>query len=283
MSYELPKIDIEAANRELLPLANSLLGTSAQTFDALIDSILPPKILELKRLAVMYEAQMVLGKDAKAYYSACVMGASMVEAILLILCFFNHEKVKRTRRYVERCGSNNEFDKRMLRLGLDDLIEIADELKWVPEDLIDKGWKNALPNEFRAMALERRPNQPKEKAEQLAAWVSSNSALVLMRLLITMRNRVHPGRWVRQNHQLVDDTAFNTWSQVVVVAAAHLRDCLFAELQSAMNAFLLELIQQSISRKLFHGEDLSDLQNRLVEAAERFRQVVLLNPEAAKS
>jgi len=223
------------ALRELLPIVNKLLNTNACTWDELLEVILPPKINTINRLGIMYEQQMLLCRDANAYFPACVMGASMLEAFLLLLCMLNTVQVASTKRYKERAGkTRHDFDGTICRLGLEDFVEISAELNWVPASLIDEEWKIALPDEFRGLAALRHPNMSKVDREAHANSLITNPAYSLMFILNMMRNKMHPGRWVRQKHELQNEEAFSTWAKVALVAAAHIRDCLLQQHQAAI-------------------------------------------------
>jgi uncharacterized membrane protein len=74
----------------------------------------------------------------------------------------------------------------------------------------------------------------KVKVEAHASSVAKTPAYSLMLLLNMMRNKVHPGKWVRQNHELQNQEAFSTWAHVALVAAAHVRDCLLKQHQAAL-------------------------------------------------
>jgi hypothetical protein len=223
------------ALKTLLPIVNKLLNTKAESWDELVDAILPPKVNTIRRLGVMYEQQMLLSLEAKAYFSACVMGASMLEAFLLLLCMLNPAKVATTKRYKDRIGKSvDDFESIIFRLGLEDFVGISAELNWVPASLIDEGWKTALPNDMRELLALRHRNMSKAKIEAHASSVANTPAYSLMLLLNMMRNKVHPGKWVRQNHELQSQEAFSGWAHVALYAAAHIRDCLLQQHQAAL-------------------------------------------------
>jgi hypothetical protein len=228
-------VDQIEALKTLLPTVNKLLNTDAKSWDELVDAILPPRISTIRRLGFIYEQQMLLSLEAKAYFAACVMGASMLEAFLLLLCMLNSNTVASTRRYQDRAGKSiDNFDATIFRLGLEDFVEISAELNWVPASLVDEGWKAALPDDMRELLASRHRNMSKAKIEAYASSVARNPAYSLMLLLNMMRNKVHPGKWVRQNHELQSQEAFSTWAHVALFAAAHIRDCLLQQHQAAL-------------------------------------------------
>jgi len=220
---------------ELLPFANKVLNTNARTWNELSEALLPPNIKTVKRLGVMYEQQMLLCRDAKAYFPACVMSASMLEALLLLLCMLNAPTVATTRRYKERAGKNpDDFDGTICRLGLDDFADISTELNWIPASLISDEWRVSMPEAYREIIEMRHQNMSKANRDVHINSFNKNPAYSLMLLLNMMRNKMHPGRWIRQKNELQNEEAFSAWAQVAVVAAAHIRDCLLQQHQAAL-------------------------------------------------
>jgi hypothetical protein len=232
---------------ELLPIANSLLSTSARTWDELVDAILPLRLGLLKQLAVLYEKQMLACRDAKAYFPACVMGAAMLEAFLILLCMLNPEGVKKTDCYKGRIGKRTaDFERTICNLGFEELVEISAELNWVPASLISADWKAALPEAFIEIVKERRPNMSRDERTRRSESLVINPAYSLMLLLNMMRNRIHPGRWVRERHVLKDENAFGEWAQVALVGAAHIRDCLLTHSQQD----LIEMTKRAMQARI---------------------------------
>ena len=242
--------DLAKALAKMLLVANTLLGVSAHTWDELVDAILPPRLALLKQLAVLYEKQMLACRDAKAYFPACVMGAAMLEAFLLLLCMLNQENVKETDCYKGRISKRaTDFEQAICYFGFDDLVEISAELNWVPASLISSDWKTALPDAYKEIVKERRPNMSKAERTRRSQSLAVHPAYSLMLLLNTMRNRIHPGRWVRERHVLKVEYAFSEWAQVALVGAAHIRDCLLVHSQQD----LIEMTKRAMHEKLKSG------------------------------
>lgn len=232
--------DLTSSLLALLPLFNRLFGIKAETWEELVAAVLPARINTVQRLAVLYEREMIACRDGKAYYAACVMGAAMIEAFLLLLCMLNPDTVQNTRRYKDRAGKKSQnFEFIISCFGMDDFIEISAELNWIPSTLISEEWKQSLPAEFLEVVLERHPNMSKASRESHAKSLTINPAYSLMSILNMMRNRMHAGKWVKQNNVLQNEEAFSGWAQVALVAAAHIRDCLLLHHQQSM----IELIK----------------------------------------
>ncbi len=226
MTIELDPGSLEA----LLPIANRLLKMNAQSWDELVDALLPPDIALAKKLAVFYEAEMLRCRDAGAFYAGCVMGAAMIESLLLLLCLQKASDVSATKSFMRRCGTaGKDFSRQLHSLGFDDLISISAELNWIPSDLVSEEWKQGLGDTFKEVVIERGTHMSKAEREERAAALRDMPAYSLMLLLNHLRNRIHGGRWLKERQQFTSEAAFQGWAQAAIVGAAHIRDCILAE------------------------------------------------------
>jgi hypothetical protein len=121
-------------------------------------------------------------------------------------------------------------------------------LTWIPQSLIGDDWKTALPEAYLEIARERRPNSSRESRQNQAESLADNPAYSLMLILNMIRNRMHPGRWVRERHELQSEDAFSAWAQVAIVAAAHIRDCLLEQHQAALVEYLRKLMTAKLAK-----------------------------------
>ena len=252
MDYEAALKSLESITPELLAVANATMGTSAKTMDEFVDALLPKSHLQLKRLAVLYEQQMLACRDSKAHFAACVMSAAMLESFLLMLCLINQQEVKDTEAYEERAGSDRKtpFERKICSVGFETLIEISNELEWVPSSLISDDWKTALPEAYKEIMRERPTNVSREDRESHATSIAANPAYSLMLLINMMRNKVHAGRWIKEGNELKSEGAFDGWAAALLVGAAHIRDCLVEHHQRA----LIELMKRAMLEKMkSHG------------------------------
>lgn len=244
--------DLIPVLKDLLKIGNQLLGTNAANWEELLNAILPPQTNTIRRLCVVYEREMIACSDAKAYFAACVMGAAMLEALLLLLCMVNENTVKLTKRYLKRSGKRVEnFETTIYSFGLEDLVEISAELGWIPPSLIDDEWKKMLPEAYLELAATRYPNTSKRDRQASANSLVANPAYSLMFILNMMRNRMHSGRWLRERHQLENEAAFSGWAQVALVAAAHIRDCLISQHSKSIMENWGQLVRKRLG--LTHG------------------------------
>lgn len=248
MDYAAALKSLEDIVPQLLAVANSMMGTSTKTMDEFVDALLPKSHAQLKRLSVLYEEQMLACRDSKAHFAACVMGAAMLESFLLMLCLINQQEVEGTEAYKERAGDDRKtaFERKICSVGFETLIEISNELKWVPTSLISDDWKTALPQAYKEVMKERPTNVSREDRESRAASIAENPAYSLMLLINMMRNNVHAGRWIKQGHELKSEEAFDGWAAALLVGAAHIRDCLVEHHQRT----LIELMKKSMLDKL---------------------------------
>jgi hypothetical protein len=189
---------------------------------------------------------MLACRDSKAYFAACVMGAAMLEAMLLFLCLMKRGDVEKTDAYQKRAAKKEEFERAICSFGLDSLIEISSELNWVPASIISEDWRTALPESFKELMKTRPTNMSREVRESRAAALAAHPAYSLMHLINSMRDRVHPGKWVKNRHKLESLEAFDGWAGALLVGTAHIRDCLMVHHQNA----LLELMQKAVNERL---------------------------------
>jgi hypothetical protein len=250
MSSPASNPDLITAIEAFLPTANLVFGTKASSWEEFVSAILPPQINTVRRLCVLYEREMLACRDGKAYFSACVTGASMIEALLLLLCMLNPSAVKSTKRYKKRAGKHMEcFDQNIHCFGLDDFVEISAELNWISPSVVSDEWKKALPDAYREIAATRQPNLSKAARESHAHSLAANPGYSLMFLLNMMRNRLHAGKWIRNSYALESEDAFSEWAQVALVAAGHIRDCLIRQHQESLVAFCKEMMLERLKKR----------------------------------
>jgi hypothetical protein len=221
----LPNFDDDVLNT-LLSTANQLLGTDAKSWDELVEGLMPPDLRLLKRLVTFYEAEMLRCRDSKAYYAGCVMGAAMLESLLLMLCMEKISDVRSTSVLADRANvEDRELKRKLYSLGFEDLINISAELNWLPKDLISDEWKQGLAEAFKEVVIENRVHMSKMDREQRASALTETPAYSLMLLLNQLRNRIHGGRWLKEGRKFTSEEALSEWAQAAIVGAAHIRDC----------------------------------------------------------
>jgi hypothetical protein len=223
------------------------LGVNAISWEEVEKLVLPPRIFTLRKLAVYYEGEMLAAKDAGSYFASCVMSAAMLEAFLLLLCHLKQEDVKHTSCYSKRFGNKTDlFDRMICIIGLEELVEISAELGWIPANVVDEQLQAALANAYLGVVAELRPKTSHKARADHRAALARHPAYSLMLILNLVRNRIHPGRWIREDHELRDENALSGWAHFAIIAAAHIRDCLIRQ----QNEAIIALYRSSFSARL---------------------------------
>lgn len=121
------------------------------------------QLRELYDLAELYEREAHKCKGAQAYTAGCVMLGAALEANLMAMVTLQAGKVAACKKLPRA----KKGVKKLLEWNLDELLDVANELGWLPTD------KTLGPD-------------PKN-------WPIGTHAQVIR----TLRNLIHPGRWLR--------------------------------------------------------------------------------------
>ena len=136
-----------------------------------------------------------------------------------------------------------DFKEVIFQLGLGDLAEVAGELNWIPSHLVNEGWRTALSESYLEIAKERLPNKSKTARSESAYSLEVNAGYSLLLLLNSMRNRLHPSRWLKEKAKLESEEAFIAWSHAVMLASGEIRDCLFVRFQADIGTYVSALLK----------------------------------------
>lgn len=208
----------------ILKQLNTTLGTSVQNLDELaaFTHLLPADVKKLQDLCLFLEKEFLNSEKAQAYFSACLSGAAMIEAFLLLLCWMNKDEVSQTAVY-KKHAKTRAFDTVWGSLSFETLIEIAEDLKWIPSELVKADLRTAIALSYEEIAVSQKldPETIAKRKEALFA----HPATALFGLTRILRNCLHAGRWVRQN-KAFNAEPFAEWSHLGVILIAEIRDCL---------------------------------------------------------
>ena len=160
--------------------------------------------------------------ENKCYLSSLVFYGATLEAILLSMCFIYHRKVRKTQVYKRRRSQKKRAKKRgiFLEFTLDELIKIAEELKWFPMD--DKIDDSSI-------------------FEDWVKWVHMT------------RNLIHPSRWLKP------DSYFGNLNKIITTASKReLRK--FTQLSEEIISGILEILSAKVAgnlpcHKMKNGKD----------------------------
>jgi hypothetical protein len=212
-----------------------------------------PKELEMFDLAIYLEGETIRAQNAGAHLAACLMGASMNEAFLALMCLKYETDVMETKQYKY---STQKKKARAFRevLGdwkLEQFITVAEEREWIPADIVSEDVKVALAEGFRELMPITRPEMTEEEISSGAASFFAYPGTAMLRMTQKLRNAVHAGRWMRGKTPFVAEH-FEEWCQFATRLSGEIRDC------------LLHLVLQRDSKKAAEKlSKLSEMLNRL--------------------
>lgn len=210
--------------RQMLHQFNKLFGAEIKEFGELetFRKYVPPEFQKLQALCLFLEKDFLKAKDGGAYFSACISGAAMIEAFLLVLCWSNQDAVTALDIY-RKHAKTRSFDAAWASLSLETLIEIAHALQWIPADIVRVELRTSMAAAYEELASSR--GLPQEEIEASKNALMQRPAVALFDLMREIRNSLHAGRWIRERRAF-NPEPFDEWSQFGVVMIAEIRDCL---------------------------------------------------------
>ena len=232
-------------SKDILVVFNSVCGTSANSIEDLCLSMLPKEIGTLFKLCKMYEAELLSCQESEAFFSGSILGACMIEGLLACLCLLNEDSVSSSQRYQRYLSNRSKitFERAISSMGLGDLADVALEMNWIPADIVSEQWRPFLSEVYLEIAAERTPNRSKVARAENAEAIRQNSGYCLLVFLNMLRDRAHPGRWLKEGHQLESPDAFAGWSRGAMLASGELRNCLLARfMNDAMTTLVPSLL-----------------------------------------
>jgi hypothetical protein len=143
---------IEAIDR----VFQRLLHMRAETKEAtdLLRNIMDPKQLSIYDLALQCETEMLKCNSAEAYFAGCLMGAAMNEALLSLICLSYPTEVEKTKQYgwSTKKGKRGSFQEVVGSWKLEQLIKVAEELDWIPREVVAPQFVTPLSDAYRELA-----------------------------------------------------------------------------------------------------------------------------------
>lgn len=229
---------------EILSVFNSIWGISAQNLDEWLDSVLPTEVVKLRHLCAFYEAEMFRCAKADSHFAACIMGGAVVESFLALTCFMNECYVKETSKFKK--NRDGSFEQTISRWDLNELIETAADLRWIPVDLVDDEFATALAEGYREIAVQLDPTATSEQVDRAVHLIETDPAFALMKMLHRMRNHIHGGRCMRKGIQLGGENQ-SEWFKLAMVATAEIRNCLLFRFHSDCKSYMTESLNKRLS------------------------------------
>ncbi len=185
--------------------------------------------MELFRVITFYAFESDRCRQSNAYFSACLMLASAIEGLLATLCLFSEQQVEQTTIYKsikEKEGDN--YRKKILDTTLEKYIQLAEQLSWVPSDVIASDLFSAAVQDFPAVSRNLFPKDSEAKLSAKLEEFKVKPGIEMLRLLQHMRNLVHANRWPRLGITIASPE-FESDCKFVYSIACQVMYCLFNE------------------------------------------------------
>ena len=238
---DMPSI-LKAEEAKARDLIAKTFGPSVdfQAFSEVAQSLFPSPIRELQSLCIFYENEMIRCRDAKAYFSACLAGAAMIESFLLLLSVLERTDVERTTAFQQFSKTNQPYENAVLGWTLKHLIPVTEELEWI-RHTVDEDLVAALTSAHNEIAPIVRPGITPEEVATGAAGIKAHPDTAFLGLMQSMRNLVHAGRCVRLKKNLGSED-FADWAKLVTVLTVEIRDCLILRLKATYRQHFMNLM-----------------------------------------
>jgi hypothetical protein len=124
--------------------------------------------IRLVRLASHYVTETVACSEGRAWFAASIMGMAAMESILMLACIAEKSRVLTTQAWTSfRPKRQMTFRERLPHVDLKTFIEIAQELKWFPED--DRGIEDIKKIVDWGSAVEEYPEMQANPAQMITS------------------------------------------------------------------------------------------------------------------
>lgn len=208
------------------------------------EGLLPDSAKELQELCKFFEREMLLCRDAGAYFLGCLSGAAMIESFLLLFCLLEKASVERTRSFHSNKKKKQPYEEVLTRWTLKELIPLAEELEWIGSKAVEPELVKALVDGYREMLPAAKPGLADNNLNAALRLLEERPDVVLLSLMQSMRNLVHGGRCVRLRKQLWSKD-FSDWAKLVMVLTVEVRDCMILQLEAAYKRYIMDLMNTS--------------------------------------
>src|ERR1035438_2656294 len=153
-------------------------------------------VFRLLKLASFYARETAKCLDASAFFAANVMGAAMLETLLLVMCIMNEGRVRSTNTWRNVLkGKVKPFLKVLGRADLEKVLQIGSELSWFSNADLPKLFQEHVVKHFGQEASSVICNAMPKGGGRLPAAVARDA-----------RNKLHPAKSIREPFELSDST-----------------------------------------------------------------------------
>jgi hypothetical protein len=154
--------------------------------------IMNPKQVMVYDLALRCETEMITCERERAYFSGCLMGAAMNEALISLLCLLFEERVKQTQHYA-KAQQRETYAVMVGNWKFEHLIRVVDELQWIPNDVVAPEMLAPLAEVYRELMPTSYPEMSTEEIDAEAGEFTTRPGLAMLRLVQELR-KFHPCR-----------------------------------------------------------------------------------------
>ena len=167
------------------------VGASSATIESIATAALPLEFLRLRDSADFYQDECYRAERSGAYFSACIMAAAAVDCLLRMLAFLYEDEILESETFRNRKYRHGAPS--VIQLQLNELIQLSADLRWIPERLIAREWRDYLKShrDFLAGLIQSRH----ERSRRLP----DDPGQALVKFLQGVRNCIHGDRFVRTN------------------------------------------------------------------------------------
>lgn len=227
---------------KLLDASNSLMsqfmdpgvtGISDEHIRQVMRRIMDPKEIQMFDLGLYCETEMLKAHRADAHMAACLMGAAMNEALICLMCLRFEEEVKGTEQFANSTRKRlRPFRDVVGDWSLQQFNTVVEQCGWIPRDVVDDIFKQALADGFRELMPISHPEMTAEEIEAGAQCFFDSPATALLRMTQDLRNTIHAGKWLRDSKPFVPEH-FTMWCKFATHLCGEIRLCLFQRILDA--------------------------------------------------
>ncbi len=256
-------LDIERSRAEgekLTQAVGELLGVhlTPELATKLFEAFMGETSMELYRVSLVYSQEADKCRGAGAFFSACLMTASAIEALLALICLLAKEEVECSREFKGwKAKKNASFLDKVLGAFFQDYVGIATELDWLPSNAVDAELFTAALQDFPLISSNLYPKDSITEKVERGRRFQANPGIEMLRILQDMRNLIHGPRWPRLGLKVTSE--FEADCKFVFVVSFQVMACLFETIIRKANGRMADV--EALKKQLSSGtqSELRDL------------------------
>jgi hypothetical protein len=235
---------IRKAPDEILDALQCLAPLDPKTIWAAARKQMSKREFELFELATFLGEEADQAQKAGAYLASCLLCAAAVEALLAQMCLQREPDVTQTKQYLSSTRKKPKLYRQVIAAwSLEQLISVADELAWIPANIVDEKFRGALAEGYREVIRTTHPELGESEVEEGARSFIERPGPAMMRLTQSLRNSIHAGKWLRGRNRFVAEN-FVDWCKLGSALGTEIVYCLMYQMISQITPALREEIQR---------------------------------------